>query len=110
LIRRKDDLQVLHAFAEAGGRFLERDEDAAQFALQRRVFVDGTFAFLQSLDLGVQIIDARREFFDRLDHRLDALGAQTELLDQADGAATATGESEPSVPTLRFRDAPVQCG
>ena len=72
--------------------------------------IQGSRCLLAALAAGVvgvvlanplaELVDPAAELLERLDHRLDPLRAQTEFLDQPDGAAAAASQPPPRRPAL----------
>ncbi len=55
------------------------------------------------VDPRLELVDAMAELLERLDHRLDPLGAQTEFLDEVDGPPPPPSQPPPRRAALRRR-------
>ena len=80
------------AVAKAGGCFLSHAQDVAILDQQRLALGQRGAIFLHLLQLGLQLVDACAEVFQRSDHRLDSLRTQTEFFDQHHRSTTTLGE------------------
>src|SRR5690606_7214766 len=85
------------AVPQAGGSFLARLQDAAILLEQFGALGGDRLVLGERADLMAQLVDAAAEILQRLDHGLDALGAQTEFFDQDDRTMAAAAEAAPSV-------------
>ena len=97
LILGVDLLQIRHAVAQAGGRFLRGPQDIAIFgdpglALLAAALAVGVVGVVLANALA-ELVDPAAEFLEGLDHRLDPLRAQAEFLDQPHGAAAAAARA-----------------